>query len=98
MRILIAEDDDDIRSVLELAVESLGFDARSAQDGQEAWELFQAEGADVIISDWRMPRLEGTELCRLERAADGVPYVYFVILTALENGGKRTHEPLTAHI
>ncbi len=85
MRILIAEDDDDIRSVLELAVESLGFDARSAQDGQEAWELFQAEGADVIISDWRMPRLEGTELCRLVRAADGVPYVYFVILTALDS-------------
>jgi len=43
-------------SVLELAVESLGFDARSAPDGQEAWDLFQAEGADVIISDWRMPR------------------------------------------
>lgn len=85
MRILIAEDDDDIRSVLELAVESLGFDARSAQDGQEAWELFEAEGADVIISDWRMPRLEGTDLCRLVRAAEGVPYVYFVILTALDS-------------
>jgi CheY-like chemotaxis protein len=85
VKILIAEDDDDIRSVLELAVESLGFDARSAQDGQEAWELFQAEGADVIISDWRMPRLEGTELCRLVRAAEGVPYVYFVILTALDS-------------
>ena len=63
MRILIAEDDDDIRAVLELAVESLGFEARSAQDGQEAWEMFQAEGADVIISDWLMPRLEGTDLC-----------------------------------
>ena len=85
MKVLVAEDDDDIRAVLELAVESLGYDVQSAQDGQEAWELFQAEGADVIISDWLMPRLEGTELCRLVRAADGVPYVYFVILTALDS-------------
>jgi DNA-binding response OmpR family regulator len=85
VRILIAEDDDDIRAVLELAVESLGFEVRSAQDGQEAWELFQAEGADVIISDWLMPRLEGTDLCRRVRAAEGVPYVYFVILTALDS-------------
>jgi len=85
VKVLVAEDDDDIRAVLELAVESLGYDVQSAQDGLEAWELFQAEGADVIISDWLMPRLEGTELCRLVRASEGVPYVYFVILTALDS-------------
>lgn len=85
MRILVAEDDGDIRSLLELAIESLGHDVRSARDGREAWEMFQADGADAIISDWLMPGLEGTELCRLVRAADGIPYVYFVILTALDS-------------
>ena len=63
----------------------LNHEVRSARDGREAWELFQAEGADVIISDWLMPRMQGTELCRLVRQADGVPYVYFVILTALDS-------------
>lgn len=85
MRILIAEDDNDIRAVLELAVASLGYDVRSARDGREAWDKFQAAGADVIISDWLMPGMEGTELCRLVRAAKDVPYVYFVILTALDS-------------
>ncbi|MFN8636788.1 MAG: response regulator [Chloroflexota bacterium] len=85
MRVLVAEDDVDIRDLLEIAVASLHHEVRSARDGREAWELFQAEGADVIISDWLMPRMQGTELCRLVRQADGIPYVYFVILTALDS-------------
>src|SRR5687767_7943168 len=76
VRVLVAEDDADIRDLLEIAVASLNHDVRSARDGQEAWDVFQREGADVIISDWLMPRLQGTELCRLVRQADGVPYVY----------------------
>ena len=82
MKILVVEDDADIRSFVQLAVESLGHEAVTATDGLEAWERYRAEGADAIISDWRMPRMEGTELCRRVREAAG-PYVYFVILTAL---------------
>ena len=85
MRVLVAEDDVDIRDLLEIAVASLGHAVHTARDGQEAWEIFQAEGADVIISDWLMPRMQGTELCQRVRATDGVPYVYFVILTALDS-------------
>ena len=83
MRILVAEDDADIRSLLNVAVETLGHEVVAAQDGLEACELFQAQGADAIISDWLMPRMEGTELCRRVREHGG-SYVYFVILTALE--------------
>ena len=71
MKILVAEDDADIRSLLHVAVESLGHQAITASDGLEAWELYQAQGADAIISDWRMPRMEGTELCRRVRESDG---------------------------
>jgi len=85
VRVLVAEDDVDIRDLLEIAVASLGHDVRSARDGQEAWDMFQADGADVIISDWLMPRMQGTELCRNVRAVADIPYVYFVILTALDS-------------
>jgi CheY-like chemotaxis protein len=85
LRVLVAEDDADIRDLLEIAVASLNHDVRSARDGREAWEILQTEGADVVISDWLMPRMQGTELCRLVRAMEGVPYVYFVILTALDS-------------
>ena len=85
MRVLVAEDDADIRDLLEIAVASLNHEVRSARDGLEAWEILQTEGADVVISDWLMPRMHGTELCRQVRAMEGVPYVYFVILTALDS-------------
>ena len=85
MRVLVAEDDVDFRDLLEIAVASLNHDVRSARDGREAWEILQQEGADVVISDWLMPHMQGTELCRLVRAMEGVPYVYFVILTALDS-------------
>jgi DNA-binding response OmpR family regulator len=85
VRVLVAEDDTDIRDLLEVAVASLNHEVRSARDGLEAWEILQTEGADIVISDWLMPRMHGTDLCRQVRAMEGVPYVYFVILTALDS-------------
>ena len=85
MRVLVAEDDADIRDLLEIAVGSLNHEVRSARDGREAWEILQVDGADVVISDWLMPHMHGTELCRRVRAMEGVPYIYFVILTALDS-------------
>ena len=42
MKVLVVEDDVDIRSLLHVAVETLGHEAVTASDGLEAWELFQA--------------------------------------------------------
>src|ERR1700737_5546929 len=82
MRVLIAEDDFDIRELLHDLVERQGNSAVVARDGEEAWSLFNELGAEVIISDWLMPRLEGPALCRRVRDSDA-PYAYFILLTAL---------------
>src|SRR5258708_34975457 len=82
MRVLIAEDDVGIRELLHDLIERQGNSAVVARDGEEAWSLFNEQGADVIISDWLMPRLEGPELCRRVRDSDA-PYAYFILLTAL---------------
>ena len=87
MRVLVVEDGRTTRMMLRAAVEGLGHECLTAADGSEAWELFRAQGADVIISDWLMPGIEGPELCRLVRAHPG-PYTYFVLLTAF---GDRSH-------
>jgi diguanylate cyclase (GGDEF)-like protein len=87
MRVLVVEDGRTTRMMLRAAVESLGHECFTAADGSEAWELFRAQGADVIISDWLMPGIEGPELCRLVREQSG-PYTYFILLTAF---GDRTH-------
>jgi len=87
MKVLVVEDGRTTRMMLRSAVEGLGHECLTAADGTEAWELFRSQGADVIISDWLMPGIEGPELCRLVRAHPG-PYTYFVLLTAF---GDRSH-------
>jgi diguanylate cyclase (GGDEF)-like protein len=87
MKVMVVEDGRTTRMMLKSAVERLGHECLTACDGTEAWELFRSQGADVIISDWLMPGIEGPELCRLVRDYVG-PYTYFVLLTAF---GDRTH-------
>jgi DNA-binding response OmpR family regulator len=82
MRVLIAEDDPGIRDLLHDLIERQGHAVTVARDGEEAWGLFTDSGADVIVSDWLMPRVEGPELCRRVRQHPA-PYAYFILLTAL---------------
>ena len=82
MRVLIAEDDAGIRDLLHDLIVRQGQSVTLARDGEEAWSLFKDQGADVLISDWLMPRVEGPELCRRVREHDA-PYTYFILLTAL---------------
>src|SRR2546423_10866549 len=86
MKVLVVEDGRTTRMMLKSAVEGLGHECLTAADGSEAWELFRSQGADVIISDWLMPGIEGPELCRLVRAHAG-PYTYFILLTAFGDRG-----------
>lgn len=84
MKILIAEDSASSRMVIERALVSLGHECISAENGAQAWELFQASDVEVIISDWMMPGMDGDELCRRVRTHPTAPYAYFIILTSLE--------------
>jgi len=84
LRVLIAEDDAVSRTILKKAVEKFGHECSTAEDGEEAWELFQnISEVDVVISDWMMPGLDGLELCRRVRAINNGWYTFFVFLTAL---------------
>jgi sigma-B regulation protein RsbU (phosphoserine phosphatase) len=85
MKILLAEDSAASRFLLQRAVEELGHECVVAEDGVQAWERYQQEGAEVVISDWIMPGLDGDELCRRIRADGDGPYTYFVMLTSLED-------------
>src|ERR671932_77370 len=83
MKILIAEDEPVSRKVLSNAILKLGHECRVAVDGRKAWELFERSGADVVISDWMMPGLDGIEFCRRVRQHGGQGYTHFILLTAL---------------
>ena len=83
LKVLVVEDDDSARHALETSVRLLGYDCRSARDGMEAWEVHQVDHADVILSDWQMPRMDGVELCRRTRTSqEEGKYTYFIFMTS----------------
>jgi two-component system, cell cycle response regulator len=85
LRILVIDDDEASRSALLRAVRLLGHRCDAACDGREAWEAHRARPYDVVLSDWRMPSMDGDELCRRIRAEEHEGYTYFVFVTALDD-------------
>jgi two-component system, cell cycle response regulator len=85
VKVLIADDSPTPRLLLKRELERLGHECIVAEDGLQAWEMFQGSGVDVVISDWMMPGLDGDELCRRVRADPDAPYAYFVLLTSLDD-------------
>jgi DNA-binding response OmpR family regulator len=63
-RILIAEDEKDIRELIAFTLRFAGFDVLLATNGVEAVEVAEAERPDLVILDVRMPRMSGYEACR----------------------------------
>jgi CheY-like chemotaxis protein len=79
-KIMIVDDDDDIRTITELAVRRLGnWDVVSAASGGEALELARREQPDVILLDVMMPVLDGPATMaklREEPATAGIPVIF----------------------
>ena len=82
MRILIVDDDADMRRLLLRTLQRWGYDVVPAADGVEAWERLQNEPISFVITDWTMPNLDGLGLCRRIREAKFARYIYVILLTA----------------
>jgi two-component system chemotaxis response regulator CheY len=81
MHVLIADDEPGTRLLLAAALERLGHRCTQAADGHEALALYREHQPQVVITDWEMPGLDGTELARRVRAEPDIPYAYVVVLT-----------------
>jgi PleD family two-component response regulator len=80
MKILIVDDDPGTRLTVSTAVEHLGHRALQAADGAEAFNAFQMFQPEVMITDWQMPGISGSELAARIRAAED-NYTYIMLLT-----------------
>jgi DNA-binding response OmpR family regulator len=79
-RILVVDDEPNVRLVFRTALETAGYTVSEAGDGHTALASLRVEGADLVLLDLRMPGLDGMEvLRRLRDAGDDVPVV---IITA----------------
>ena len=84
--VLLADDDGVTREVLATILEGMGHRVRQFADGQAAWEAYNREPARVVISDWKMPGLDGVEFCRRVRNRLRTEYTYFILITAKDAG------------
>jgi len=83
MRVLITEDDVTTRLLLTHTLEEWGYDLVVAEDGAEAWEVLQADDAPrLVVLNWMMPGMAGTEVCRRVRESDTGNSTYVILLTA----------------
>lgn len=82
MKVLIVEDDYVSSQLLRQTLEKLDFETDTVSNGAAAWERFQTEAFQIVISDWIMPQRDGLDLCRAIRARKTRSYVYFILVTA----------------
>jgi DNA-binding response OmpR family regulator len=80
MKVLIAEDDRDFGNILTQYVTINGFEVTLGRDGNEAWELFNAEKPDICVLDVMMPEMDGFTLA--EKIKEDDPGIPLIFLTA----------------
>ncbi len=79
-RVLVVDDDGEMRLALELTLRKAGYPCVLARDGQEALEKLRGESFALVVTDLRMPRVDGIEL--LERLSASAPHTPALVITA----------------
>jgi diguanylate cyclase (GGDEF)-like protein len=82
LRVLVADDEEDIRAFLEITLGLAGFEVLQARDGVEALELARAEVPDIVVLDVMMPRMDGLETLRRLREDARTEHLPVLLLTA----------------
>ncbi|MEN9401596.1 MAG: Response regulator MprA [Verrucomicrobiota bacterium] len=95
MKILIVEDDAIAGAVLEASLKALGHEVELVVNGTDGWNRFRGETRRLVISDWKMPGLDGLELCRRIRERGG-DYTYFILLSNLANSAENLDQAMAA--
>lgn len=78
-RVMVVDDEENIREVLSNYLQSMNYEVEAAEDGQEALSKYKKGNFDLIISDLLMPNIDGLELLKRIREVDNE--VIFLMIT-----------------
>jgi len=81
-RILVVEDDDQVRSALRLALRDEGFEVDGVRDAESGLQRFAATDPDLVLVDIMLPGANGLDLCRAIRQTSNVP---IIVITARDD-------------
>lgn len=82
-RLLVVDDDEDIRELLSLALGVAGHEILTASDGPEALDVLAAEPVDLMVLDVSMPQMSGLEVARRIRATPPASEPLILMLSAM---------------
>jgi two-component system response regulator MprA len=85
MRILVVDDDPQIRETLKRYLTYEGYRVELAEDGRQALSSMAADPADLVVLDVGLPDMDGLEVCRRIREADDVPIIMLTARGTLED-------------
>lgn len=97
MKVLAVEDEPVAQLLLESALKSLGHEVTVVADGEAAWAALSDPAYRVVVSDWRVPKVDGLELCRRVRERGG-DYVSFILITQLSASDENVEAALAVGV
>lgn len=81
-RILIVDDEDDLRSMLKFRLEAMNYDVSEAVDGQEGLDKSRSENPDLVILDLMLPKIDGFKVCRMLKFDEKHKHIPIIMFTA----------------
>jgi len=87
-KILVVDDDPDMRETLQIILESAGYAVVTAEDGEQCLAKLKQEEPDVLILDLLMPRMDGFEVCKALKDPRHSRYarIPVIILSSVQEG------------
>ena len=83
-RVMVVDDSITTRTLDASVLEAAGYEVTTAVDGADGWRKLQEQGADLVVSDVEMPRMDGLQLCEAIRASTRFRTLPVILVTALE--------------
>ena len=79
--VLVIDDEEDYRIIIQEVLRGGGMDVRLAKDGEEGLRMIKEKPADIVLVDWMMPRMDGEQFCRDMRAEPTLKDLPVLMLT-----------------
>lgn len=81
-RVLVVDDDPDVRQLVEMKLRLDGIETLTATNGQEALDVLATNDVDLVVLDLMMPVMDGIETCKRIREAEDLADLPVIMLTA----------------
>ncbi|MBC8473368.1 MAG: response regulator [Candidatus Omnitrophica bacterium] len=81
-RILIVDDEDDLRKMLKLRLQALDYDILEASDGKEGLDKARSEKPDLMILDLMLPKMDGYKVCRMLKFDEKFKHIPIIMFTS----------------